>query len=159
MRLRLLTVALVFFGLSAGCGAGEIPPEYKSFFALPANQQRKELRKYPLEKKIDIHLIGATKFRPPDYGFSYDIAAQGKAAIPALLNRLKTDSDEARREALIYVFKDMVKFHYDFRNEKDTMNALKQVVSSMKEPFYREESGRLLQDILSAPKRDSGSQP
>lgn len=159
VQLRFLTVALVLFGVSAGCGAGEIPSEYKSFFALPATQERKEFHKYSLEKQIDIHLIAATYFRPPNYGFSYDIAARGKEAIPPLLTRLKADSEEAHREAIIYVFRDMAKFHYDFRNEKDTVEALKEFVNSMKGPFYREESERLLKEILSAPKKSDTSLP
>lgn len=94
---RLVMVALMLCGLNISCGAEEIPPEYKNFFSLPASQERGEFRKYPLEKQIDIHLTAATYFRPPKFGFSYDIAARGQEAIPALLSRLKTDSAEAHR--------------------------------------------------------------
>lgn len=156
---RLVVVALMLCGLSTSCAAGEIPPEYKNFFSLPASQERREFRKYPLEKQIDIHLIAATYFRPPKFGFSYDIAAQGKEAIPALLSRLKAGSSEAYRGPVIYVFRVMVKFYYDFRDETEITDTLKTVVSSMKDPFYREESERLLKEILSEPKKEGARVP
>ena len=152
-------VALMLCGLNTSCGAGEIPPEYKNFFSVPASQERREFREYPLEKQIDIHLIAATYFRPPKFGFSYDIAARGNEAIPALLSRLKADSSEAYRGPIIYVFRVMVKFHYDFRDEKEVMDTLKAVVSSMKDQFYREESERLLKEILSEPKKEGAPVP
>ena len=156
---RLVMVALMLCGLSISCGAGEIPPEYKNFFSLSGSQERIEFRKYPLEKQIDIHLVAATYFRPPKFGFSYDIAAQGKEAIPVLLSRLKADSSEAYRGPIIYVFRVMVKFYYDFRDEKEVMDTLKTVVSSMKDQFYREESERLLKEILSEPKKEGAHVP
>lgn len=161
MQLKLLTITLLLFWPNAGCGAGEIPPEHQSFFALASTQQHKVLSKQPLEKQIDIYVLAVTKFRPADYGlgFSDDIATHGKVAIPVLTARLRTDPNEASRWALIHVFRDMVKFHYDFRNEKDMVEVLKEVVSSMKGAFYREESERLLKEILSEPKKEGARVP
>ena len=161
MQRKLLTILSLLFWPTIGCGAGEIPPEHQSFFALPSTQQHKALSKQTLENQIDIYVLAVTKFRPADYGlgFSDHIAAHGKVAIPMLTARLRTDPNEANRWALIHVFRDMVKFHYDFRDEKDTVQVLKEVVSSMKGPFYREESERLLKEILSEPKKEGARVP
>lgn len=53
----------------------------------------------------------------------------------------------------------MVKFNYDFRDEKEVMDTLKTVVSSMKDQFYREENERLLKEILSEPKKEGAHIP
>lgn len=74
--------------------------------------------------------------------------------MPILLDRFKTAPKDSHKQALLHVFRDMVKFHHDFRDDKDTMDVLKQVVGSMQGSFSEKESERLLKEILSEPKKE-----
>lgn len=158
---RMFIAFFVLLSMSAGCGAGEIPKEHQSFFSLPATQQHKELAKYPLERQVDIYVFAVTWFRPSAYGlgFSDDIAKHGQAVVPILLDRFKTAPKDSHKQAILHVFRDMVKFHHDFRDDKDTMDVLKQVVGSMKGSFSEEESERLLKEILTEPKKERARVP
>ncbi len=151
----LLTGICAWLSMAAGCGANELPSEYQWFFALPSAQQHRALAKEPMEKQIDIYLFAIENFQPSAYGFGFsdDIAANGSAAVPLLIARLRRDQNESHQWALIQVFRDMVKFHHDFRNEKDTLQVLTAVVGSMKGPFYRKDSQNLLNEILSMPEK------
>lgn len=152
---RLLVAVLACFSLAVGCGAGEVPAQYQGFFALPSAQQHSALAKEPLEKQIDIYVFAVDNFRPSAYGFGFsdDIAANGRRAVPVLIARLRSDLNESHRWALIHVFRDMVKFHYDFRNDKDTVQVLTEVVGSMKGSFYRKDSENLLNEVANLPEK------
>jgi hypothetical protein len=158
---RLLVAVLACFSLAVGCGAGEVPAEYQGFFVLPSSQQHSVLAKEPLEKQIDIYVFAVENFRPSAYGFGFsdDIAANGRGAVPVLIARLRSDPNESHRWALIHVFRDMVKFHYDFRNETDAVQVLTEVVGSMKGSFYRKDSENLLNEVVSMPERVAPQQP
>ncbi len=158
---RLLVAVFACLSLAVGCGAGEVPAEYQGFFALPSAQQHRELAKEPLEKQIDIYVFAVENFRPSAYGFGFsdDIAANGEVAVPVLVARLRSDPNESHRWALIHVFRDMVKFYYDFRDERETVQVLTEVVGSMKGPFYRKDSENLLSEIVSMPEKVAPHRP
>ncbi|MDA2925560.1 hypothetical protein MYX65_13085 [Acidobacteria bacterium AH-259-L09] len=138
---------------------GEIPSEYRAFFDLPLSQQHRAIHDYPLDKQLDIYLIAVTRIHPPDYAFADDIASSGKKATPILVKRLKGEQDESIQQKIIYIFEVMARCHnfnvqhdlyldYDVGNDKDVITLVKQVVSLMEGPFYKERSERSLKVIL-----------
>ena len=105
-------------------------PECDAFLALSLSERKVESRKQPTEKQIEMYLC-AMRGKPPDLDLADVIADRGEAAIPLLMNRLKTSKDEMDQEDLIRVFEVMSDKGY-LRGRTNVVSAISDVVDQMK---------------------------
>jgi hypothetical protein len=135
-----------------------VPPEYNAFFSLDWDQQIAKAEKFPIEKQIEYYLAGKKYVHPPSSTLLRVIAKQGKAAIPALLERIKKEDRDSGKIYLLEVFRNIHDFHYDLRGEKEVLAQLQDVVSRMGNRKARGEE--ILTDIVeNRPPRKYGESP
>jgi hypothetical protein len=88
----------------------------------------------------------AMRGEPPDLDLADVIADRGEAAIPLLMQRLKTAKSEGEQEDLIYVFEVMSRNGY-LRGRTDVVATISDVVDDMKLARIKENSQELLKKI------------
>jgi len=76
----LILIILLLCFLNVGgllqCGSS-VPREYREFLALPRDKQREEIKKFPLEKQVDIYAWGLYS-EPPNTSMADEIAKMAK---------------------------------------------------------------------------------
>lgn len=141
IRMSLVMFVLLNF-LSAGC---TMPRECREFFDLPRLDQKARFKSYSVQRQVDLYICGQY-MEPPQGGLAYDIADGGETVIPYLLQRLQSEKDESRQEKIIYIFRAMsVSGH--LKHHRDSIDQIEQVVSDMRDDFYRTRSQQMLDDI------------
>lgn len=91
------------------CG-GEMPPEYRKFFALPSHEQEARFKEFPLKKQVDVY-VHAMYIEPPRTEYLRYLARNGKRVIPVILARLEVEKNDNVKANLISVFKEMHEYH------------------------------------------------
>src|ERR1700730_5255523 len=97
---RSLLFSLLFFGAALTHLCEPVPAEYKAFFSQDWARQKEEAKGFSLEKQIEYYLAGRKYVHPPSSTLLYVIAQRGKAAIPALVERMKNERSDAPKVAL-----------------------------------------------------------
>lgn len=127
------------------------PPEYRRLFRLPREQQAEEFKKYPLEQQVDIYIYAMQGVEPPLTEFAGFLASNGKKIIPLLLERLKDVKNDRIRYYFIRVFDEIHMNHCSLKDEQEVIQAIRDVISEMKDPSYRHLCELYLKTILEKP--------
>jgi hypothetical protein len=93
VRVTMLHRALVVsFMAASGCvpERGPIPQEYRAILAMPTGHPRTEaFRRFPVKDQVNIYLLGMKTEHPPPMGFAWEVARNGKTALPYLAQALR----------------------------------------------------------------------
>jgi hypothetical protein len=126
------------------CGT-ERPAICRQYYAVPAVQQESLFKSYPIEKQFEIYECGM-KREPPDMGLALYIADGGEKAIPFLLNKLVNADGESAQSYVIDIFEAMSRRGF-LRNHPEVIDRITQVVSAMRQPFFKEMGQKSLANI------------
>src|SRR6266849_6787002 len=129
-----------------GCGP-RMPFEYRWFFDLSPQQQHAEMKKFPIEKQIEYYLIGMSYVEPPEMGLADDIAREGKAALPVLMQKLREDKDEKNQVDIMLVLETMHARFYRLNHETEVVNLLRQTTDGMKDAWHKQRGEEILKYI------------
>jgi len=131
---RLFIVLFFLFSCGRPIGCGEkVPEEYKIFFSKPIEEQHREFIKLPLEKQYEFHIYAMTRIHPPYLGFAKEIViTNGEKVILFLTSKLKEEKDETRQMAVIYLFTALANEGYNIRDNKELIQLMERIISSMK---------------------------
>ena len=89
-----------------------------------------------------------TKKHPQDMAFADDIASSGDKIVPFLTNKIRIGRNENIQQKIIYIFERMVsRHHYRLKDNAGLVGFLQDVISSMKDAFYKGKSQHSLQVI------------
>lgn len=127
------------------CPHTDTSVECNAFFSLPASQREKDFRSYDLEKQFDLYRCGMHR-RPPDTSLALLIGERGESIVPALLAKLDGEKDELFQYAIIDVF-EVMSVRGQLRGRKDVVDRIRQVVSNMKYPTFRQMAESKLEEI------------
>jgi hypothetical protein len=146
----LLLLALIALVNVMDSCSSDTPPEYSRLFRLTKEQQAEEMRKYSVEKQIDV-FVHATYTEPPSTQFVGFLASNGKSAIPFLIKRLKASDYDREKYYFIRVFREMHSDYYDLKDEGEVLETLKTIISGMRDKSYKMLSEDDLESILGEP--------
>lgn len=102
---------------------------------LAPGQQRAEFLSYDREKQVDVYLCGM-RTEPPDYEAAHYLAGEGTTVIPILLQRLKKDTNDFHRDALVHVFLIMA-VNGELKGRQDVADELRLRIQEMKDETWR----------------------
>lgn len=142
MRMGLVMCVLLSVFLSGGC---IMTRDCREFFALPRVDQKAKFKSYSIQEQVDLYICGQY-MEPPQVGLAYDIAEGGEAVIPYLVQRLQSEKDESRQEKIIYIFR-ALSLNGHLKNRPNVIDQIEQLVSAMKDDFYKTRSRQMLDDI------------
>ena len=135
-RRGLLSLAFFFVAIAQACYPG--PPEkYVAFFSLPAKQRPVALRKFSIPDQIEIYLYATTHIIEAQGGLEYALAANGRAAIPDLLSRLRKTSDAREIERLFEVFHIMACEYPELQGDEVLVRQLHAIADSVRDDRRR----------------------
>ena len=154
VRFRSIETITALLLVAASCGftircsrVDEGPPEYQSLRDLPPEQRGDRFSNYPFETQVDVYLFASTRVHPPEFGYAYDIARNGKAVLPVLNQKLREEKSQSRQERLLYVYEVMSEFFYPLKKDEEVIALVKQTISRMTSP-YKERAELSLRSIL-----------
>jgi hypothetical protein len=104
-----------------------------------------EFKRYDLDKQLRIYRCGLHR-EPPDIMLGSYIAEKGEPAIPALLQKLETATDDETRYEIIDVFSLMANAGY-LRNKPDVTSRIRSVLVRMTPSYWKTQSERAFQKI------------
>jgi hypothetical protein len=96
-----MVLQLLLVPLATGCP--RVPPEYRSFFELPRQQQPEELLQQSLERQFDIYIAGMAGVHPPRIDLGLVIGGQGPRIMPTLLSRMRQARKDYMKVDLAWV--------------------------------------------------------
>lgn len=131
------------------CGSNT-PTEYRNLFDLPESQQEEKFKQFPLEKQVDIYTYAMYR-EPPQTRYATYLGSNGKKVLPYLLRRLEVEKSDTAKADLIYAFKEIHERHYSLKNEPDTVESLRRIVTAMKDEYWRRRSIEYLKTIEESP--------
>ena len=144
----ILAVLALTVSVSFTCVSDRRPEceEYKAFFDLgPTDEQKAEFLKQTIERQLEIFVCGWYREPRPLY-YADVFAERGEEAIPLVLDRLKREKRELSQKALVYIFVRMSSKGY-LRGRKDVADAIRPIVSAMKDPYTKESTQKYLDEI------------
>jgi hypothetical protein len=146
------TALWAFLAMSCACllalsGCNRVPSEYRAFLDLPASEQHKVMREFPINRRIDYYLAGMDYMAPPATGLADDIALDGKQALPVLMKRLGESKSESDQDHIIYIFRVMHARYYKLNAETEALQLLQQTVDNMKDSRNKENGETTLRFI------------
>ena len=145
---RSLLFSLLFFGAALTHLCEPVPAEYKAFFSQDWARQKEEAKGFSLEKQIEYYLAGRKYVHPPSSTLLYVIAQRGKAAIPALVERMKNERSDAPKVDLIEVVRNINDFHDDVSGDKDLIEQLRTIASGMYDAGRKARAEEMVTDIV-----------
>lgn len=145
---RSLLFSLLFFGAVLTHVCEPVPAEYKAFFSQDWARQKEEAKEFSLEKQIEYYLAGRKYVHPPSSTLLYVIAQRGKAAIPALVERMKNERSDAPKVDLIEVVRNINDFHDDVSSDKDLIEQLRTIASGMHDAGRKARAEEMITDIV-----------
>jgi hypothetical protein len=131
------------------CG-GEMPTEYRKFFALPSYEQEARFKEFPLEKQVDVY-VHAMYIEPPRTEYRRYLARNRKRVIPVILARLDVEKSDAVKANLISVLTEMHEYQVSLRNEGKTIEALERIVANMSDDYNKRKAREYLDAIKNTP--------
>jgi len=124
----------------------------RQFFDNPSNDRLNRLRQYDLEEQYKIFRYGNDKIEPPLTELAAPIAGRGAEAIPFLLAKLNSASDDLTIRDIIQIFQTMASFgFYDVKSDQKLMNQLTFKVSQMNDRAWQKVCIGMLQQIKANP--------
>jgi hypothetical protein len=106
-----------------------------------------DFKRYDLDKQLRIYRCGLNR-EPPDIMLGAHIARRGESAIPILLQKLETETDDETRYEIVDVFSAMASLGY-LRQRPETTARIRKVVLRMTQPYWKKESEIALERIES----------
>ena len=101
------SLALALAGvLAAGalaCTWRRLPAGYRPFFSLHFKEQPAELRRMPIERQLDVYIVGVTAIHPPRSDLGLVIGEQGPVILPALFDRLPREQHGYIKSSLVWI--------------------------------------------------------
>ena len=132
-----------------GCGT-DTPAEYRNLFYLPQQQQEERFKQYPLEKQVEIYTY-AMYVEPPLTRYATYLGSNGKKVLPFLLRQLEAEKSDTGKAHLIFAFEEIHERHYSLKNEPETVESLRRVISTMKDEYRRNQCMQYLKTIEEGP--------
>lgn len=142
----LLTLALALLASGWSMCGSNTPPEYKKLFYLPQEQQEERFKQFPLDKQVDIYTY-AMYVEPPLTRYAGYLGSSGHKVLPVLLARLEAEESDTAKAHLIYAFQEIHQRHYSLRTERETVDSISRVISSMKDGYRKKQSEEYLKVI------------
>lgn len=144
----ILAMLALIVSVSFTCVSDRRPEcdEYNTFFDLgPTDEQNAEFLKQTIESQLEIYVCGWYR-EPRPLHFADVFAERGDEAIPLVLDRIKREKRELSQKALVYIFVRMSSKGY-LRGRKDVADAIRPIVSAMKDPYTKESTQKYLDEI------------
>jgi hypothetical protein len=108
------------------------------FFKQPAATRLDRMRNFPLEEQYRLFRYGNDKFEPPLMGLAKPIAEKGERAVPFLVAKLNTESDDISVRDVLLIFDTMAAIKsYDVKSNAPLMEKLHLRVSAMKDAEWK----------------------
>ena len=153
MSKRLLALMLpLFAALTVAC-----PLEFacdgryqleRSFFREPAGATVERLRRYELPDQYKIFRYGIDRIEPPAFELADPIAERGPIAVPFLLEQLNGTPNDKTVNDVLLIFMAMARLKtYDVQRDLALMETLSSKISTMRDPFWKTEAMRSLENI------------
>ncbi len=146
--------ALCVTVLVCSCTCRGVP---KGFFLQPPSQQAHEFQKYDFETQYRIYICSQQKVEPPLLGLAAVFAREGSRIVTPLKVKLANADDDKSVRDIAFVFKEMSRLRtYDVAGDKALMRELRDKISAMQDPFWRQMAEDGFQAIRA---RSSAGQP
>jgi hypothetical protein len=150
-KLKFLLLSLICLSaicVSSGCIKIDFGPpmsdECQGFYK-DRNGHTEAFKQYDLDKQLRIYRCGLHR-EPPDIALGSDIARRGEPAIPILLQKLETATDDETKYEIVDVFWSMSNMGY-LRNKSEVVPRIRAVVSRMAQPYWKKEAEIELEKI------------
>ena len=131
-----------------GCSSHKL--ERKVVFGGPAETRLDRMRQYSLEDQYRIFRYGNDVVEPPLLNLARPIAERGIAAVPFLLKKLNSKSDDEvmlTRDILL-IFEDMaLSKSYDVKADSLVMNTLSAKIATIKAKGWQDTCRKMLKRI------------
>jgi hypothetical protein len=105
------------------------------FYDLSEPNRRAEFLSYDPEKQVDVYLCGLA-IEPPDYAASEYMTEEADAVIPVLLKRLKKETNDFHKSAIVRVFF-LMAVEGELRGRQDIVDQLTPEVQAIKDVDWR----------------------
>jgi hypothetical protein len=120
----------------------------EKFFEQPLGTRLERLKQYSLEDQYRVFRYGNDVVHPPLTDLADPIAAQGSAAVPVLLDRLKADESDFTVRDTLLIFERMSSSKiYDVKSDSAVLAALTSKVSTVKDQDWRATCVKILDQI------------
>ena len=127
VRLSVWSLTLLLCIVNSGCNP---PAECREFLDLPLDRRRVEFRNYSIERQLNIYPCGRSE-RPPDRSLAYIIAERGDEAIPFIVDRLRSETDEGNQDNLIFIL-EIMSYDGHLRGKQDVIEQIRRVIFAMR---------------------------
>ena len=138
-----------------GCGQ---PGLEKSFFSQPIETRVARMGSYSLDDQYKIFRYGNDRIEPPVLELANPIAQRGSAAVPFLIGKLESETDDISLRDILHVLETMVAFKtYDVKANAELIALLRTRIDGMKDPEWQAICRKMLQRSLESPRRAPGA--
>lgn len=125
------------------------------FLDIPPSQRVSALETYPPRERVDTYVavLGA----PPDLVLEDALARGGADIVPAIRERLETETDEHVQLRLIEVLATMEEeAYYDVRSDNETLSVVERATAAMSDRYDGESAQLALATIMNGPITSGG---
>ena len=147
-RARLTGVVLLLGLPMLACQPDAAPAGYHDVFR--GNRlDTTALRRYPYDQQIDIYLYGTSHTRPVDSRFMLAVARNGRAVVPAVLQRLRREPDDFAKTDLIRLLQEVDYCCGDLAHDSATIESVTEAIPTIRDSTRRLAAERALERIVS----------
>lgn len=148
----------VFCLLLATCDAQQFKKDF--FRKTPPADRLETMRQYSLEDQYKIYRYGHDKIEPPALILARPIAERGKAAVPFLIEQLKSDKNDLAVRDILYLLERMLDMKtFDARTDTGLMKLLDDRVVAIKKQNVEYSSRDTLEYIRNNPAKSTIPNP
>lgn len=102
------------------------------FFELPSNELEQKFSEYPLEEQFRLFRYGNDKLEPPYVELADPIAKRGNEAVPFLLTKLESETDELGIRDIVLIFEMMAYYKsYNVNEDQRLMSLVSSKIATM----------------------------
>ena len=129
-------------------GCAHLSDDTTRFFDQDVERQHEEFRTLPIERQYELYRAGILAWHPPHTRFAVDLASRGEEVVPFLLTKLEEERWDHMKERIILVLRVMTRIYgVELHKDDAVMLTLEDTVTSMVDPFYRQQSAYSLRQI------------